>query len=601
MSRMNLGRGFVDLMLNDRMSGRLGGIAGRFKGFVGGLGKAFAGLSAGGIAGAGAAVAIFGSFEQRMARVQAITGATVNEFAALEGVAEELGRTTQFSASQAAEAMGNLAVSGLTTKEIMGAMPDVLNLAAAGQLDMATASDIGAKIMRGMGLEAEDLSHAIDVMAKAFTTSNTDLQMLGEAFKFIGPVAQTTGKEIEEITAAIQVLSNVGIQGAMAGTTLRGALSRLAGATGKSQKILDDLSITFKDMHGNMLPLHVIVDQFNNSMQMMGEAERLGILMTVFGQRAGPGMAELLNQGGDALREMEKNLRNSAGTAARIAEVQMDTLFGSFTRLKSVAEGVAIAVGRELAPLVRMIADDFGGVTGALGHLSGFLAPVMDMLTDKWVMFRDGALTAFNDIMDGTRSFGDVLIDTFGGLAASALRGFTSFVTEAIPVFEDMAGELAARFAETFVSTAKDAVIASLPSFGDLGSFLASAPLRGLRMSKDAISGVAKGALQGLGVIGPDTPAAAGQAAAAGPRTGINQMDRMVGILERMANRLDNPRSAPAVLGDVTWRQTTISSSRRNCWIGRRPSRPRTRKNRTPSSTATAAARCVACCGSRTR
>src|SRR5690606_12326139 len=133
-----------------------------------------------------------------------------------------------FSASQAADAMGNFAQAGFKVNEIMGAIGPTLDLAAAGQLDMATASDITAKVMRGMGIEATELTGVVDVLAKAFSTSNTDLQMLGEAMKYVGPVAKSSGKDLNEVVASLQVLSDAGLQASLAGTSLRGIISRLA-------------------------------------------------------------------------------------------------------------------------------------------------------------------------------------------------------------------------------------------------------------------------------------------------------------------------------------------------------------------------------------
>jgi len=300
---------------------------------------------------------VFGRFEQAMARVQAITGASAAEFQKLEGAAEGLGRTTQFTAKQAADAMGYLAVAGFKTTQIVESMPEVLNLAAAGQLDMASASNIAAKIMRGMGIEAKDLGHAVDVLTTAFTTSNTDLNQLGEAMKYVGPVARSMGKSIEDVVADIQVLSDAGIQGGMAGTTLRNAYSRLAGAVPEAKKMLDRLGVATIDANGKLKNTAEIVRDLNKAMGGMGEAERSGVIMQIFGQRAGVGMTAMLSEGESAIHKFQKGLVDVGGTAKRIAEIQMATFYGALTRLKSAAEGLGISIGRALAPSITILAN----------------------------------------------------------------------------------------------------------------------------------------------------------------------------------------------------------------------------------------------------
>jgi len=198
--------------------------------------RARIGLLLGAAVGAGVVKAA-AEFEQSMARVRALTGATGSDFESLQAQALTLGRTTVFSARQAADAMGYFALAGFDTNKILTAMPATLNLAAAGQMDVAQAADIAAKVMAGMGIEAEGLGHAVDVLAKAFTSSNTDLVQLGTAFKYVGPVAKSAGVSMEEITATLMAVSNAGIQAGMAGTTLRGVLARLAGQPAELKKI----------------------------------------------------------------------------------------------------------------------------------------------------------------------------------------------------------------------------------------------------------------------------------------------------------------------------------------------------------------------------
>ena len=297
------------------------------------------------------------TFEKSMSRVKALSNATEKDFARLKKTAEDLGRSTEWTASQAAEAMSNLALAGFEVNEIITAMKPSLALASAGQVELATATNIVAKMMAGMGLQTEELNHAVDVLAQAFTTANTDLEMLGDAMKFVGPVGKVAGKSIEELVASIQVLSNVGLQGEMAGTALRGILAKLAGATPSTTKELEKLGIQIEAASGEMRPLADIVDDMNVAMRRMTATAKLAKIMTMFGLRAGPGMAALLDKGGDAIRDYNAALLGSAGRAGKIAETQLDNLAGSYVKLKSAIQGVALSIYGNLGPKVRYVLD----------------------------------------------------------------------------------------------------------------------------------------------------------------------------------------------------------------------------------------------------
>ena len=306
----------------------------------------------------GAAAKTFAQFEQGMNKVRAVTGLdkVSAEFQQLQEQAEELGRTTVFSAVQASEAMGAFGLAGFKANEILGAMPGALQLAAAGQLAVGDAASITAKIMRGYGLEITEVARMNDVLTKAFTTSNTDLVGLGEAFKMAGPVANVAGLQFEETAAALSLMADAGFQGTMGGTALRGAISRLAGAVPAVAKQLKNMGIVTLDSNKQLLPMADILKQLETRGLSTGE------IMQLFGQRAGPAMAALLERGSDALVTMTKSLEDAGGTAERIARVQLEGLMGQWTLLKSAVEGVKIAMGEQLAP----------ALTGLLANLTAF-------------------------------------------------------------------------------------------------------------------------------------------------------------------------------------------------------------------------------------
>ena len=371
---LKLGEAFVNIRVLGRdFTAQLAKAQAQFQGSIRTMesiaAKAKIGLLLG--AGVGAvAVKMAASFEQAMARVQALSGATGQAFQDLEDQARELGRTTVFTANQAAEAMSFFALAGFEANKIIGAMPATLDLAAAGQIDVAQAADITAKIMSGMGLTVEELTETVDVLAKAFTTSNTDLIQLGDAMKFVGPVAKSAGKDITEVTAAIQVMSNAGLQGTLAGTALRNILAKLSGGTKTTNDVFKSLNVAMQTANGRMRPLADVVDDLNAAMAKLGEAERLGKLMTAFGMRAGPAMATLLSAGGDALRDYEKRLQDAGGTAKKIAEIQLDTFIGKWKLMISAISDAGIVIGNKLIPILGKVTEQIKGWAIALSDLS---------------------------------------------------------------------------------------------------------------------------------------------------------------------------------------------------------------------------------------
>jgi TP901 family phage tail tape measure protein len=288
------------------------------------------------------AVMAAANFQKSMNKVRAITGATGKDFKKLDAQAKQLGKNTQFSASQAADAMSFLGMAGFKTEEIMSAMPATLDLAAAGSMDLAQAADIASNVISGFGAEASDLGKFSDVMAKAMTSSNTSLEQLGGAMKMVAPVSKGFGISMEETTAAIGKLSDAGIQGESAGTGLRGILATLSEKAGQ-------LGMNVFDAAGNMRPLNEILTEIE------GKGHSTATIMEVFGKKAGPSMLALLNVGGEGLKNFTTELENSGGTAKRIADTQMEGLAGSLTRLKSATEGLAISFGEIIIPVIEKL------------------------------------------------------------------------------------------------------------------------------------------------------------------------------------------------------------------------------------------------------
>lgn len=301
-------------------------------------------------------------FEQSMLRVGNLTGATGTKFAALESQARGLGATTLHSASQAAEGMGFLGMAGFNTEQIMAAMPATLDLATAAQLDLGRSADIVSNILTSYGKDASETMSIVDLMTDAFQSSNTNMEQMAEAMKFVAPVASGMKIPIEDTATAIGMLSNAGIQGAMAGTQLRGVLGMLAAPTNKARAALTRLKIpksAITDSAGNVKNLGEVIAQFEKSGASTSD------MLQIFGRRIGPGMAALVSQGAGAFKILNKDLRDNEGSARDAAKAYEDSFIGQLKTLKSAAEELAIAFFKDTGILKSF--------TGILQKVIGFV------------------------------------------------------------------------------------------------------------------------------------------------------------------------------------------------------------------------------------
>ena len=296
------------------------------------------------IAAGGIALKTTADFEQSMLRVQNLTGATGTQFVALEKQARDLGATTIFSASQAAEGMGYLGMAGFQTNQIMQAMPATLNLAAAAQMELGQSADIVSNILTAYGKDASQTTSVADLLVDSFQSANTNLEQMAEAMKFVGPVAAGMKIPIEDTATAIGLLSNAGIQGAMAGTQLRGIIGMLANPTNEARAALARLQIPKNqiiDSAGNVKNLGNIIQQFEK------HGATTADMLQIFGRRVGPGMAALVSQGSKAFEVLNADLRDNAGSAQSAADVFNNSFIGQVKALRSALEELGIALFKD--------------------------------------------------------------------------------------------------------------------------------------------------------------------------------------------------------------------------------------------------------------
>lgn len=286
----------------------------------------------------GLALKMGGDFEFAMNGVRAVTGATGDDFEQLRSLAKKMGADTQFSASEAANAMEFLGMAGFSTSEILASLPDVLALAAAGNTDLATTADIASNIMSGFGIEAGESARVADVLAQTMRSANVDLTMLGESMKYAAPLASAAGWSFEETAAAIGFLGNAGIQGSAAGTGLNSALATLADTSSAGAQKLSAFGVAATDSSGQVRPLVDIVEDLAD--QGADVADVIGI----FGLEAGPKLQALIGQGADGLRELTADLEASQGVAQQMADIRMEGAVGAAKELSSAFEGLMIAI-----------------------------------------------------------------------------------------------------------------------------------------------------------------------------------------------------------------------------------------------------------------
>ncbi|MGG3798990.1 phage tail tape measure protein [Metabacillus fastidiosus] len=296
-------------------------------------------------------------FGQQMSKVQAVSGATAEEFNKLKGQAMDLGAKTQFSATQAAQGMEYLALAGWKTKDIMTAMPGMLNLAAAGALDLGQAADITSDVMSAFGMSAKQAGHAADVFAYAQSNANTNVEQMGEALKYSAPAAHAFGWSLEETSAATMAFANSGLKGSIAGQAFASSLTRLAKPTEKMGKLWASTNSEFFDAQGNLKGMSELVKELEIATKDMTQEQRAAYLATTFGAEAYKHWAILLESGSDNLARMTKELENSNGTATRMAETMQENLAGAFIQFSSALETAKIHFTEGLTPALSAAAD----------------------------------------------------------------------------------------------------------------------------------------------------------------------------------------------------------------------------------------------------
>ena len=296
------------------------------------------------------------SFEAGMSEVQAISGASGKDLERLSNKAKEMGATTKFSATESATALKYMAMAGWKTNQMVSGLAGVMNLAAASGEDLGTVSDIVTDSMTAFGLKANQSGHFADVLAKASSSSNTNVGLMGETFKYVAPLAGSMGYSIEDTATAIGLMANAGIKGSQAGTSLRSILTRLVKPPKDAAAALSELGISTTNADGSMKPLRQTMSELREKFSGLTESQKSQYASSIAGQEAMSGLLAIVSASDSDFNKLQKAIDNSSGAAKKQADIMNNNLQGALYELGSAAEAVGIGIYEDIKePLTKAV------------------------------------------------------------------------------------------------------------------------------------------------------------------------------------------------------------------------------------------------------
>lgn len=364
-------------------------------------------------------------FEASMSQVAATMGITsaAAEFDILSNAAKEMGETTKFSAAQAGEALNYLALAGYSAEKSVATLPTVLNVAAAGGMELAAASDMITDAMSALGLETSRVSEFSDQLAVTAQKSNTSVAQLGEAILTVGGTAKSLSGGVVEMNTALGILADNGIKGAEGGTALRNVILSLSAPTDKAAEALSNLNVTAFDSAGNMRPLQYIIADLDATLSQLTEQEKNAALNDIFNKVDLKAVNALLGTSAERFDELSGYISDCSGAAADMAETMDDNLKGDLTIMQSALEGLGIAAYEKfqnpLREAVQSVTEDLGTLTASISN--GELSESFDKLSYNIANIIDsGADLLANDIIPAIIDGTSWMVDNLDSLAAVA-------------------------------------------------------------------------------------------------------------------------------------------------------------------------------------
>lgn len=406
-------------------------------GKITGVGQKLAPVSAAAAAAGAVGVKTFTDFDDAIRQVQATMGAAESEMKLLEDAAKEMGATTRFSASESAEALNYLALAGYDAQTAVETLPKVLQLAAAGSLDLAYASDLVTDSMAALGKNTNELDEFIDKMARTSQKSNTNVAQLGEATLVVAGQANLAKMDITDLNTALGILADNGIKGSEGGTALRNMLKNLMTPTTQGTTALGSLGVAVFDAGGNMRNLQDILQDLDKSLSTLTDEEKAVAMGSIFDSRTIAAANAMLKDSGLRWDELSTSIQDAEGTAKSMADALEGGLGGVFRNLKSSLESVAIAIGETLAPMVAEFAKKlselakwFSGLDESqrkfivkLGLMVAALAPALITIGKliSSIGLITGGLAKLGSFLFGTAESVGALSKAFAFLAANPI------------------------------------------------------------------------------------------------------------------------------------------------------------------------------------
>lgn len=317
-----------------------------------------------------AAVKTTADFESSMSNVAAISGATGDDLEVLKSKAREMGSQTKFSATEAGDAFGYMAMAGWKTSDMIDGIAGIMNLAAASGEDLATTSDIVTDALTAFGLTASDSGHFADVLAAASSNANTNVSMMGETFKYAAPIAGALGFSVEDTAEAIGLMANSGIKASQAGTSLRRIMTALAGEVAFEGETLGEVTIATTNADGSMRNLSDILSDCRAAFSQLSESEQSSAAGALVGTEAMTGFLALMNAAPSDIDKLSSAIADCDGTAENMAVTMQDNLNGQLTTLKSLLQELAISIGEVIMPYISRIVEGMKGVVTQLNSMS---------------------------------------------------------------------------------------------------------------------------------------------------------------------------------------------------------------------------------------
>ncbi len=449
----------------------------------------------------GYALKVGSDFEEGMSKVESISGATADEMERLTEKAKEMGAKTKFSATESAAAMEYMAMAGWKTEDMLNGVEGIMNLAAASGEDLATTSDIVTDALTAFGLKASDAAHFSDVLAKASASSNTNVGMMGNTFKYVAPVAGALGYSIEDMALAIGLMANSGIKGEQAGTQLRAVLSRMTKPTDEVDRAMTDLGLSITRSDGSMKSFNEIMLDMRQGFSGLNEEQKATYAAMLGGQEAMSGLLAIVGASDEDFAALAKEINNADGAAQEMAETMQDNLKGQITILKSSLEGLGIEIyesvqeplkeaAKEGINYVNQITDAFksGGLQGAIKEAGKVFAELATSAAEQAPAMVDAAVSMIQAFIQGLSKNKTKIIKAAGQFVKTLASGIASLLPKEIqkPV-KKMIDDISKSFSSGGLKKAVNTVVKLFKSLGTAISKIAKTVLPVLTKAVDLL------------------------------------------------------------------------------------------------------------------